>query len=176
MPMDAASGGEGLPLAHGGFAMLRTPLLPVDDFLAWSRRILDAAAEDASGSEGSVESGVALQALRDVVADPAFREAIRVASLSLSDEIDAWLTGARGVDARRLIHSLARYFSRATHRCTPFGLFAGCSHVAVAQRTELVLGGRGGYTRRSRMDMDHLAALSRVVSVDAECRRRVRPA
>jgi thiopeptide-type bacteriocin biosynthesis protein len=164
--------GEAPPLVHSGFAVLRTPLLPVDDFVAWSRRILDAA-EDASGSGGSVESGAALQALRDVVADPAFREAIRVASVSLSDEIDAWLTGARGIDARRLVHSLARYFSRATHRCTPFGLFAGCSHVAVGERTELMVGGRGGYTRRSRMDMDHLAELSRVVSADAECRRRV---
>ncbi len=167
MPPDASTPGEASSLAHSGFAVLRTPLLPVDDFLEWSRRMGAAAAEDAPGS------GAALDTLRQVVADPAFREAIRVASVSLSDEIDAWLTGARAVDPRRLVHSLVRYFSRATHRCTPFGLFAGCSHVAVAERTELVLGGRGSYTRRSRLDMDHLAELSRVVSADPACRRRV---
>lgn len=150
---------------HSGFAVLRTPLLPVDTFARWTERVQ--AAADAR------DPGSVLAILREVLDDPALREAIRVASRDLSSALDAWMTGGRAVDADRLMHSVVRYFSRAAYRPTPFGLFAGCSVVGVGGHTRLELAPRAEYTRHSRIDMDHLAELARVLGEDAEVRRRV---
>ncbi|MBW3570018.1 MAG: lantibiotic dehydratase [Gemmatimonadetes bacterium] len=171
MPTPPSSGAQTAPLVDAGFAVLRTPLLAIDDFFDWSRRTREAVSADSAA--GSADPAAPLDVMRGIVDQPAFREAIRVASVALSDEIDAWLTGSRRIDADRLLYSLVRYFARATYRCTPFGLFAGCSTVDVADRTQLRLGARAEYTRKTRIGMDHLAELSRVLGTDADCRRRV---
>lgn len=170
MSRNAPGAGDASPYVDGGFAVVRTPLLPVDDFLAWSRRTAEALGD---GSAGDVDGQPALDALREVVAEPGFREAIRVASADLTREIDAWLQDGRAADPRRLAHALVRYFSRATYRCTPFGLFAGCALVAVGDETRLALPPRAAWTRRSRIDVDHLAALARTLAGDEACRRHV---
>lgn len=156
--------------ADGGFAVVRTPLLPVERFLAWSRSMAEALAADPAGE---ADGPMALEVLREAAADPAFREAIRVASADLSREVDAWLGGGIAADPRRLLHSLARYFSRAAYRCTPFGLFAGCSLAETGERTRLALSPRREWTRRSRIDMDHMAELARTLAADPACRRGV---
>ncbi|MBB4637134.1 lantibiotic dehydratase [Longimicrobium terrae] len=163
--MPPASSSPSAPFVHGGFAVLRTPLLPVDTFVRWTERVQAGAA--------ARDPGPVLHILREVLDDPALREAIRVASRDLSSAIDAWMTGGRAVDADRLMHSVVRYFSRAAYRPTPFGLFAGCSVVGVGGHTRLELAPRGEYTRHSRIDMDHLAELARVLGEDADVRRRV---
>ncbi|MBV9111065.1 MAG: lantibiotic dehydratase, partial [Gemmatimonadetes bacterium] len=156
--------------ADGGFAVVRTPLLPVEAFLAWSRQMAGALAADTAAE---ADGPVALEVLREAAADPAFREAVRVASADLSREVDAWLQGRGTAAPRRLVHSLARYFSRAAYRCTPFGLFAGCSLVQTGNRTRLEMSPRCEWTRRSRIDMDHLAELARTLAADPVCRRCV---
>ncbi len=158
-------------LTDSGFAVLRTPLLPIEAFEDWTRRTKEAV--ESSGLTGDAALAAALEEMRENIADPAFRDAIRVASVALSDEIDAWCSGARKIDSVRLLHSLVRYFGRACFRPTPFGLFAGCTVVDVRDDTRLELCGRGGYVRHSRIGMDHLAELARTLSVDPECRRQV---
>jgi thiopeptide-type bacteriocin biosynthesis protein len=170
MPRNVTGAGEPPEYVDGGFAVVRTPLLPVDDFLAWSRRTAEALAD---GGTDDVDGHRALAILREVVAEPGFREAIRLASADLTREIDAWLEEGRAADPRRLAHSLVRYFSRAAYRCTPFGLFAGCTLAAVGDETRLALPPRAAWTRRSRIDIDHLAELARTLARDEACRRHV---
>ncbi|MDB4915096.1 MAG: Lanthionine biosynthesis protein LanB [Gemmatimonadetes bacterium] len=103
--------------------------------------------------------------------DPAFLEALRVASPVLHDVLAQWHSGVTKHDTERLELSVIRYFSRASHRCTPFGLFAGCSLVTIGDVTRLELCAREGYARKSRLDMDYVAELARVIGANTDARR-----
>jgi thiopeptide-type bacteriocin biosynthesis protein len=156
---------------HCGFAVLRTPLLPFDGLVEWGERVRAANGSDAPLIRASdLES---LDLLRKFVDSPDFIEAIHVASPDLSQAFVDWLGTGGKRDAKRLEHSLIRYFSRASFRCTPFGLFAGCSVMTVGDETRLRLCARSEYTRHSRLDMDHVAELARVIAEDPEARRRL---
>jgi thiopeptide-type bacteriocin biosynthesis protein len=74
-----------------------------------------------------------LELVRAVGADPVLREAVAVASPSLSAALSAVLAGsapARAKDLRRLALGLAAYRLRISARTTPFGLFAGVAPAA----------------------------------------------
>lgn len=58
-----------------------------------------------------------------------------------------------------LSQSLYKYFSRSFSRCTPFGLFAGCSVVVVGDNTDVVLDSLDNYQRYTRLDMNYICAL-----------------
>lgn len=112
------------------FFAVRTPLLPFTDYLQWTHGL---AARGAWEAGASVDSALdvdrkALRArLRDLIHRPEVREALYVASPTLDRSLEHWLQGPdseRGIAAERV---LVRYLHRMTHRCTPFGLFAGHS-------------------------------------------------
>ena len=99
--------------------------------------------------------------LEAALADAQFMEAIYLASPALHEECAKWRRGEL-TDARkltRLQHTLARYYTRLVSRCTPFGLFAGCSVLAwgAASHLELV---PGQHRRHTRLDMHYLCALA----------------
>ncbi|GAA1852248.1 lantibiotic dehydratase [Asanoa iriomotensis] len=100
-----------------------------------------------TGAEVDTDDAAAwLARVRDLSADPILREAIAVASPSLSDALRSALAGERPTrvkDLRRLAVSVARYRLRMGARTTPFGLFAG---VAPAR---FVPGGQ------ARLGLDH---------------------
>ncbi|HEY4304663.1 MAG TPA: lantibiotic dehydratase [Gemmatimonadaceae bacterium] len=56
------------------------------------------------------------------------------------------------VDQERQRLAVARYAIRAAFRPTPFGLFAGCSTIAVGPATHLALAPRGAYRTSTRLD------------------------
>jgi hypothetical protein len=81
-----------------------------------------------------------LDALRGVVADPALREAVEIASPTLGAQLDRFLAGdLGGRRTDRMLAALYRYGSRIRHRATPMGTFAG---VGVA-RLAPIPGGSG---------------------------------
>ncbi|MEV6520351.1 lantibiotic dehydratase [Longispora sp. NPDC051575] len=95
-------------------ALLRVPTLPAARAAATRVDI-----------DGSPERLTAF--LREVLADPLFREAVDVAGGGLADTL-ARLDADRPVDPAKLTraaHAVARYLLRTTGRPTPFGLFAG---------------------------------------------------
>src|SRR5207244_6459212 len=102
---------------------------------------------------------ILLDRLREVSRQPAFVEAVRVASPALYAPFAAWLAKPKEEPDDRLEQSLIRYFSRASYRTTPFGLFAGCSLMTVGGTTRLGICSRADYPRYSRIDMDHIAEL-----------------
>lgn len=134
------------PFEPSGFFVLRTPLLPFDQLEAW-------AAEPAAD---------ALRArLRAAMARPEIREALFLASPDLEARLDPWMAGGlRPEQAARVERSLLRYLVRMASRCTPFGLFAGCSLGAWAEPDRLELEDQRRARRHTRLDMGYLCALA----------------
>jgi len=70
---------------------------------------------------------------------PEFADAIRQASPTLADRVDAIRTGhtIEAKQVRRITLAVARYVLRATGRPTPFGLFAGVAPVTVGRMAQV---------------------------------------
>lgn len=84
-----------------------------------------------------------------------FREAIFLASPELYE-------GNNSSDSKKIEKfelSLTKYYQRARTRCTPFGLFAGCSVGKWGDETKIELESIDQYRRCTRLDMQYLCAL-----------------
>lgn len=135
-----------------GFFVLRTPLLPLDVLRRWT-----------SGIPGTTwdDDAVVLEArLRELVRQPAIREALFLASPSLEHAIQAWLADAESPRARGVMPIVVRYLVRMAARSTPFGLFSGCSTGRVAETTALCLADISEYSRHTRLDTHYVASLA----------------
>ena len=172
---DASRGPAIIP---SGFFVFRTPLLPFEELAAWSAGL------EAGGASGD-ELTEALAAdrrrlrerLRDLCARPEIREALFLASPSLSDGLDLWSTQPDSKKGLRAERALVRYLYRMAARATPFGLFSGCSLGPVdpspEAQTRLTLGPRSSYERHTRLDMDYLFALCEDLGKDPALRREL---
>jgi thiopeptide-type bacteriocin biosynthesis protein len=163
-----------------GFFVLRTPLLPFDELLAWSNGLEALSAGD---DPRQIEAALAAdrarlrQRLRTVFTRPEVREALFVASPDLEERFNLWLqdtpprsasegTVPEGEGGQKMERTLVRYFARMAGRATPFGLFAGCSVGMVDTNTRLVLAERARYRRHTRLDMDYLVLLTDALARD----------
>ena len=157
-----------------GFFVLRTPLLPIDELMAWSA---DLAAPAAGDDSVRLADAVARDVhtlrtrLRAIVSRPDVREALFVASPSLEESLPIWLAQPESARGRKVERTLVRYFVRMTSRATPFGLFAGCSLGTIADETRLGVGDRSGYRRHTRIDGDYLASLIAALGDDPRFRQ-----
>lgn len=108
------------------------------------------------------------------LADPAFREALYLASPSLLTEAERWQRGEMQDSKKeaRLLAALGRYHSRMRSRCTPFGLFAGCSVVGWGPESRLRLN-PAATTRHTRLDMHYLCALAAHLAAQEPLRSRL---
>lgn len=161
-------------ITPAGWCAVRTPLLPFDCFLAWSAGLT---AADARADGGDLETAVAAdravlrQRLVEAFAQPALAEALFLASPEVAERAQRWDDAAEGAQSLRLERTLAAYFARASARCTPFGLFAGCSVGEVGAQTALRLLPRECYRRHSRLDMDYLWRLAERLDADPDARK-----
>jgi thiopeptide-type bacteriocin biosynthesis protein len=165
-------------IQHSGFFVLRTPLLPMDDFLRWSELpsgLTPARAQDRTAiprEAWRAEVELLRAKLRLIIERPEILQALFIASPSLSSSVKYWLTAPdskKGLQAER---SLVRYFARMCGRSTPFGLFSGCSvgHIESdcdRPESELVLECREKYQPTSRLDFDYLFALTTALRNDS---------
>lgn len=130
------------PYRVSDFFALRTPLLPFTQYLQWAAELQASLVwEDAEALKAAlVKDRQRLRAgLRELIGRPAIREALYLASPTLDQSLEHWLRdpdSPRGAQAELV---LVRYFQRMTHRCTPFGLFAGHSvgHFGAVTSTKL---------------------------------------
>lgn len=82
-----------------------------------------------------------------------FREAIELAS---PDLLDVMLEADYGKKEReKSDNAILKYLLRTCIRCTPFGLFAGCSVGSVADVTNIELSSIDKYRRCTRLDMQY---------------------
>lgn len=98
------------------------------------------------------------------ILNPQFQEAIYLASPILYKKIQKYLNGkiVNINEKKRIELALYRYISRMSLRCTPFGLFAGCSiGRIIGDQTNIIL---KGSQRHTRLDMDFLCTLSQELS------------
>lgn len=92
------------------------------------------------------------------LSDPVFAEAVFLASPEFYDEWQKAGTLA-SKEQLRLDISLYKYLSRAQTRCTPFGLFAGCSIGRWGDYTNFEFSWPEELQRCTRLDMNYLCAV-----------------
>ena len=128
---------------------LRTPLLP----LTFYQKL----------TEGIEISDASFKAMwKDCI----IKEAIFLASSELFDEIDKWFTGSleNKQKIEGLKSSFLKYVARMSSRCTPFGLFAGCSIGHFSDLSNIELSKGKNNKRQTRFDMNFLVAFSQKLS------------
>jgi thiopeptide-type bacteriocin biosynthesis protein len=161
-----------------GFFVLRTPLLPFDELLAWAQDLraplLDRESADSTLADALAhDKRVLRERLRALLARPEVREAVFVASPSLEESLPHWLENPDGERGEKVERSLARYIARMCGRSTPFGLFAGCATATVGadgEPTRLVVAERARYGRNTRLDGDYVSALCATLARDPALR------
>jgi lantibiotic biosynthesis protein len=166
------------PLLPAGFFVLRTPLLPFDELLACADglRAASAVGADDQALQGVLdEDRRALRERMRAWCDRAeVREALLLASPSLEQSLDeAWSAAPDSKASRNVERALWRYFSRMAFRATPFGLFAGWSLGRLGDATDLRLGPRAYYVRRTRADHEVLSELAGMLARDPRVRNRL---
>lgn len=173
-PADCAAGERETAVREtfrdAGFFVLRTPLLPAAAFHRWSSG-LSAAVPGLAGDtlEAALANDRSLlrERLAEIVDEPAVREAIFIASPSLSNSLRYWRADPDSKRGQRVEHSLVSYFGRMCVRSTPFGLFSGCSMGRVEGASALVLRGRADHRRVTRIDKAYLFAVCEDLRQDA---------
>jgi thiopeptide-type bacteriocin biosynthesis protein len=156
-----------------GFFVLRTPLLPFDELLAWSESLTPARARDHDDSIIRDRQELCAR-LAAIVRRPEVREALFVASPTAYASLDAWLRDPESETGQKLEKTLVRYVSRMSSRATPFGLFAGCSVGLLGARTQLTLPALASYRRHTRLELDYACHLAESVTNDAVIARDLR--
>ena len=138
--------------------VLRTPLFPLSLYL----NLLE-----------KYSSENVLQLLES----PFVREAIRMASPELLTALDKWKANPSSLSNKKkngLEHSLLKYIARMSARCTPFGLFAGCTVGHVASKTTITLESTENFTRFTQFDMQFWVALLQEFATRKEVRQHLK--
>ena len=160
-----------LKLNGSGFFMLRTPLLPIEELIEWSRG-LQAMESLSSGDPDEFEKvwkqdvDLLRSRLRELVNRPEIRQALFVASPSLETSLKYWLENPDSKKGMQAERALVRYFARMAGRPMPFGLFSGSSVGSIPDSasnnnvTEIQLSARNTYRGDCRLDMDYLTSLT----------------
>jgi hypothetical protein len=97
-----------------------------------------------------------------------FKEMLQVASPDLYDSVNE-----EDNNSEKSVYSSYRYFERACTRCTPFGLFAGCSVGTTGDKTEIFLSDTNDYQRKTRLDMNYICALTQQIEKDRNIRNQL---
>ncbi|RZF60233.1 lantibiotic dehydratase family protein [Sphingobacterium corticibacterium] len=122
------------------------------------------------------EISASAESFKTFFADKVIQEAIYLASPVLFEELLKFLE--RGLpnkkEEEKLRYSLVRYLSRMSTRCTPFGLFAGCSVGQLGSHTDILLEENKCYKRHTRLDMSYLCALSQDLGKSPDVRSHLR--
>ena len=106
--------------------------------------------------------------LKEIASSGIFQEAIYLASPLLYDELQKWQKGkiAKPKEEKRLRYTLLRYLIRMSSRCTPFGLFAGCTSGEITQEkstienSRIFLAAQNKYKKNFTIHVLHQIALS----------------
>jgi len=96
--------------------------------------------------------------IRKLYRSPLLQEAIFLASPVLYGEMIKWLSSSD--TSLKLPLALYRYFLRMSTRCTPYGLFAGCTIGKISSdATQLNAPAQTQYQPVARLDMEYLSEL-----------------
>jgi hypothetical protein len=88
--------------------------------------------------------------------DEFLKQALTIASPDLVETLNKYSLDPKkfSIDKKEALEiSLLKYLARITSRCTPFGLFAGCSVGSFSSETNIVLTTKEHFTRVTQFDM-----------------------
>lgn len=107
--------------------------------------------------------------------DEYFLEAIYLASPVLYDECLKLAAGqiTDEKEKTKILQSAMKYWQRMYSRCTPFGLFSGCSTAQWGEETNITIN-EHNRQRHTRLDMHFLCALSQHLARIPEIKERLR--
>ncbi|HEX7318357.1 MAG TPA: lantibiotic dehydratase [Pyrinomonadaceae bacterium] len=162
-----------LRFAPAGFFVLRTPLLPFEEFLAWGRGP-SVKPDGPSFAQSHAEACARLrERLHALVSEAPTREAVFVACPDLVGWVERWRAEPETKRGRNTERALTRYFTRMTGRPVPFGLFAGFSVGLIADGTSLTVEARAKFQRRTRLDFDYLLNLSEEIAASPALKKKL---
>ncbi|WDF56043.1 lantibiotic dehydratase [Mucilaginibacter sp. KACC 22063] len=133
-----------IKLQPANYYLLRRPLMPVETFFS----INELVNTDIKAFEHHL--------LNRYKNDPLFMEAIYTASPELYGELCKAIND--GIAGQKLVITLYKYLSRMSTRCTPYGLFAGCSTGIVGEETNINYADEK-HRKHSRLDMNYVNEL-----------------
>ncbi|UYN87593.1 MAG: lantibiotic dehydratase [Cyclobacteriaceae bacterium] len=132
-----------------GFFILRTPLLPLENYPKSD--------------------------LQSLFLNKVFKEGLYLASPNLFNEVEKYLNcSLDGKEREKLELSLYRYYLRSCYRCTPFGMFAGISLGAIAGQSTMQLAPTLQYRKNTRLDTHFLASFVQHLLQDEKVRESIR--
>jgi hypothetical protein len=113
--------------------------------------------------------------LNNFLQDSYFLEAVYVASPVLYEELMRYKAGTLPPkEEKHLTLSLLKYATRMNWRCTPFGLFSGCSVGELGEKNDIVLPAPQEYKRHIRLDMNYLCSLIQELSRKKAIREKLK--
>lgn len=113
--------------------------------------------------------------IRKLCMDPWVAAAIALASPVLEKEMPKYLDHSLPKKEHdRLEFSLLKYLLRMGYRCTPFGLFSGCSVGKITSVSEIELDDRGTFKTATELDMHFLCSWVMEIEKDRELRGKLR--
>lgn len=141
------------------FFLLRMPLLSYEEVLQLHRNT-------------SNDQDAFVAALREIYSRPLLQEAVFLASPELYTEMMKWLPAAD--NSLKLPLALYRYLLRMSTRCTPYGLFAGCSTGYIHPGpTQLPAPALPQHQPVARLDMAYLSGLMGALALLPEVRSQL---
>jgi lantibiotic biosynthesis protein len=147
------------------FYLLRNPLLSIDKLFEFEQSLSH---EDKSEFEN---------VLREKFSNPTLQEAIYIASPELFKEFKKWLNYEKlsEKDVDKLLLTLYKYYLRMSSRCTPYGLFAGCSVGSLGNDTsEISFDENQKYRKYARLDMNYVAELAEYIISIPQVREQIK--
>ncbi|WP_405199310.1 lantibiotic dehydratase family protein [Christiangramia sp. LLG6405-1] len=97
------------------------------------------------------------------------KESLFIASPNLYHELDKLRNVEDLIGNRKLQRSLLKYYSRMSHRCTPFGLFSGFILGEFSTKNKVVLKDRTEHKKVTKLDMNYLCSLAQNLEKSYEC-------
>ncbi|WP_455362183.1 lantibiotic dehydratase [Streptomyces sp. SYSU K21746] len=162
------------------FYLLRTPLLPVQEFLALGasgNSDEDAAPDGRSEGEPARLARLRREGrklLRQAAARPRIAQALHIGSASVTAGLGRLAADPEDDKrARRAYSTLLRYVTRMATRPTPYGLFAGVTTGLFTEDAGLALGRDPVARTRTRADLGWLLALLKETESDPAVRAQL---
>lgn len=140
----------------------------IGNYVAFNKYILRTPCLPSQTSEG-----IDVDTIRELCAIPIISESIYLASPELHWEMSKYLKRDHKNEDEKLIYALLKYLLRMSTRCTPFGLFSGCSVGKITTETNITLKNPNKHKRVTRLDMNYLCSLSKKLESDTRIREEL---
>lgn len=128
-----------------GFYVLRKPLLSVDELF-----LLNKTTPDLQHTEDF---------LKQLFSETRLQETLYIASPNLYERFQTWINGENISEKAKLIQTLFKYYLRMCSRCTPYGMFAGCSVGEFSEETKIAIQDENPFYKHIRLDTNYLSEI-----------------